>query len=366
MNKATFQRKLGLTFGIICTILLVVSLFMKTSLAQAAVIFTQFTATPGDTQISVRWTTASEINTNGFYVVASASETGPYSRVSSFIPRQGTGISGASYEFVQTSLTNGVPVYYKLEIINSDLTSIFTGSISATPNIATPTPTMTFTLSPTMTFTVTMTQTPTTTNTSSVTPTSSVSPTTTASLTLTRTKTVTPTRTFTRAPTVTRRSATAVPTTTLVRIRSATPSRTSTIYGTVGTQPTSAGGGYPNETEVPQTELAGTPSTSTIEGGGSNYPGGETSGTNTSGTGVPESGSQTQDGEFVTQGTPVPFQTATKAIDSKPGVASGSIGWIVGILIGLSIIGGAVWYYFRKYRNNEKSGDDLFTDDPDS
>ena len=366
MNKATFQRKVGLAFGALIIILLVASLFLNTSQVQAAVVFTQFTATPGDTQVSVRWTTASEINTNGFYVVASTSETGSYSRVSAFIPRQGTGISGATYEFVHTGLTNGIPVFYKLEIINSDLSSIFTGSISATPNQATLTPTMTYTFTSTLTFTVTMTLSPTITHTASVTSTPSVSPTTTPSLTQTRTITITPTRTFTGVPTATRRPATAVPTRTLVRIMSATPSRTSTISGTVGTQPTSAGGGYPNGTEVPQTEISGTPSTSTEEGGGSNYPGGDPSGTDTSGTAVPENGSQTQNGAFVTQGTPVPFLTATKTIDSKPGVSSDSIGWIVGILVGLSIIGGAVWYYIRKFRNNEKSGDDLFTDDPDN
>jgi hypothetical protein len=367
MINPTSRRKIGLVFGFVIILLLVVSLFLSTSQAQAAVIFTQFTATPGDTQVSVRWTTASEINTNGFYVVASASETGVFSRVSAFIPRQGTGISGASYEFVHTGLTNGVPIYYKLEIINSDLTSIFTGSISATPNLATPTPTMTFTLTSTMTSTVTMTLSPTLSNTPSVTTTPSVSPTMTPTLTLTRTLTITPTKTFTWVPTATRRPATAVPSLTLVRIMSATASRTPTLTGTSGKQPTSAGGGYPNGTDVPTIGLSGTPTSSTDVGGNDNYPGGGgTQSAETTGTGVPGGGSETQGGEFVTQGTPVPFQTPTKGTESKPGVSSGVIGWIIGILVGLSFIGGAVWYYFRKFKNDEKVKDNLFTDDPDN
>jgi hypothetical protein len=147
----------------------------------------------------------------------------------------------------------------------------------------------------------------------------------------------------------------------------ATPSRTSTLSGTAGTRPTSAGGGYPNGTDIPTTELSGTPPTSTEEGGNNNYPGGGgTQSTGTSGTGVPGGGSETQGGEFVTQGTPVPFQTPTKGTESKPGVTSGVIAWILGILVGLSLIGGSVWYYFRKYKNDEKGRDNLFTDDPDN
>ena len=367
MNKAVFQRKAGLAFGAIIIFLLVTSLFLNTSQAQAAVIFTQFVATPGDTQISVRWTTASEINTNGFYVIASASETGVYSRVSAFIPRQGTGISGASYEFVHTGLTNGIPVYYKLEIINSDLTSIYTGVDLGHSKYC-------------HTY-----------------PNNDIHP---------------------------------VPDNDLYSHNDPNSNYNTYFFGYTNTQCISYYNGYPHPDPYDnhhsnQNIYAGTNcDTTTSHCCSNNNPGADyVSHSLTNSQQFPglwvrnlhpllgdirtgqkfhkliflehhppqpkkvevaiilegnhrvqtqqEQGFQrmvlqTQDGEFVTQGTPVPFQTATKAIDLKPGVSSSSIGWIIGILVGLSIIGGAVWYYFRKYRNNEESGDNLFTDDPDN
>jgi hypothetical protein len=359
MRKMKSMRRFGsiVIVGIVLSIIL--GLLMHTSYAQAAVIFTQFTASAGDTRVSVRWTTASEINTNGFYVVSSGSETGVYTRVSQFFPRQGTGISGSSYEFVHNGLTNGTPIFYKLEIINSDLSSIFTGAISAIPNppTATPTltitPTLTQTLTPTLTLTQTLTQTLTVTPTITITPSMSASPSTT--ITVTRTITLTPSKSATLVPSATIRVITAVPSRTLVRIMTATST----------SLPTNSGGGYPNTTPD-STKVV---ETTTDDNSGGKYPGGETTGTIESGSTTPNFTQGTSNGEFVTQGTPVAFQTATPIVTSNgsSGEKSSSIlGWVIGILLGLTLIGGAAWLYFRKNKNVEKSENDLFSDDPEN
>ncbi len=354
MHRSASIRILGLIVLVVILMSMVAGLLLNTTTAQAAVIFTQFIAVPGDTQVSVQWSTSSEINTNGFYVLSSLVETGTYSRVSAFYPRQGTSIYGASYAFIHTGLTNGIPVYYKLEIITNDLTSFFTGSISTIPNSPTPTSTMTLTFTPTYTFTPTLTLTPTTTSTLTVSPTTSITSTTTITATLTRTLTITPTRTYTRVPTSTRRPATAVPTRTLVRIMTSTPLKTVIT----------SGGGYPGENTVGTPTEDGTATTPDTTSSGSGYPDDATVVVDTNTT--PELDTVTPKGSFVTQGTPVPFRSPTPTTESISSSSSGAGGWIIGIVAGLSLLGGGTWYYFRLRTSGAQSGDDLFTDDPEN
>lgn len=353
MRKPDSLRTSGLFLLVVLICSLVVVLLLNTTIAQAAVIFTRFVAIPGDSLVLVQWTTSSEINTNGFYVLSSQSETGVYSRISPFIPRQGSSILGANYEYVDTGLTNGIPVYYKLEIITGDLTSIFTGSISATPNLPTATPTLTMTLTPSFTFTTTITLTPSTTTTLSVTPSASLTSTTTLTTTLTQTRTITPTRTYTKIPTATRRPATAVPTRTLVRIMTATPARTTTQSGSnypVGTEP------------IVTSTISGTdqPPSETDDKG--SYPGAETPETST----TPGSETETSEGSFVTQGTPVPFRSPTPKTKPEFGSSARTIGWVIGIVAGLCLLAGGAWYYFRNRDLLKKGHEDLFKDDPEN
>lgn len=370
--KSPAEKIGGFVLASVILLGVLAGIFLNTSVAQAAVIFTRFLAIPGDTQVLVQWTTSSEINTNGFYVVSSSSEGGVYTRVSGYFPRQGSGISGASYEFIHSGLVNGTQVFYKLEIITNDLTSIFTGSISATPNPPTPTPTLTVTPTPSLTFTPTVSLTPTSTAslTPSLTITGSISPTLskTSTLTLTSTLSLTPStvpsQTFTRIPSATRRPPTAIPTRTLVRIQSMTPTRTPTNWTPVGTQPTNAGGGYPAETDTRGTSPVGTgtPFTATPPGGGGSYPGGEGEGT-PAGTQTSGEGTENPTGQFQTQGTPVPFRTATPTALPGENTPSGTWGWVIGVLAGLSLLGGGAWYYFRIYRSPVKIAEDVFPED---
>ncbi|HWR65506.1 MAG TPA: hypothetical protein VN364_05260 [Bellilinea sp.] len=154
---------------------------------QSSVVITRFEAVPGVLQASIQWTTASEVNTSGFYVLRSLTAGGTFDRVSGFIPQLGNSTSGANYEYINSGLSNHVTYYYRLEMISSSLGSTFSNVISIT--LGQPTPTITQTLTPTRTVTQTGTITPT-----------GPTPTPTGSLTATRTRTIT----LTRLPTRTR------------------------------------------------------------------------------------------------------------------------------------------------------------------
>ncbi len=193
-----------------------------------SVIFSQFSGVPGDTRVAVQWTTTSEINTTGFYVLRSLTESGGFSRVSPFIPRRGSGVGGASYEFADSGLTNSTPYFYRLEIIGNSQESSFSGVIRVIPQqpvaTTTPTPTLTVTVTPTPSPSVTVTPTPTITgtiHTSTATPTATP----TATTTMTPTVTVTPTITGT----IHTSTATTTVTATVSPTGSITPTRTVTF-----------------------------------------------------------------------------------------------------------------------------------------
>lgn len=128
--------------------------------ALAAVTLVSFTATPAPGQAILRWETASEVKIAGYYITRSLQAAGSYSRVSPLIPALGEGIGGATYEFIDTGLTDGTVYYFKLEVIETDNTSTFHGPIFTTPGNATYTPTPSQT--PTSTRTPTASPVPTT------------------------------------------------------------------------------------------------------------------------------------------------------------------------------------------------------------
>jgi cardiolipin synthase A/B len=87
------------------------------------VILVSFTATtlPGQPQVYIQWETATEIGTAGFYVARSPSATGPWTRVSNFIPATGDPLTGAQYNWIDASTLLHHHYYYRLEVINTDL-----------------------------------------------------------------------------------------------------------------------------------------------------------------------------------------------------------------------------------------------------
>ncbi len=186
----------------------------------SSVVITRFVAIPGSGQASIQWSTASEVNLSGFYVLRGLAAAGPFERITGLIVHTGSSASGANYEYIDTGLISNTTYYYRLEIVNNSLGSNFSNVISATIGQPTPTPTLTFT--PTHTLTLTGTITPT-----------GPTPTPTGSLTRTPTRTITLTRFPTRTRTPIRyatyyvfRSPTPAPTRTAFPTRTITPTAT--------------------------------------------------------------------------------------------------------------------------------------------
>ncbi len=116
------------------------------------VVISSFTGQPGSQLVTLDWTTSSEVNTKGFIVMRSTQQDTGFSPISDLIAHTGTNLTGASYEYVdQSNLVNGTTYYYRLQVVNFDLTTMLTGTVSVTPIPATSTPTPTPTITPTIT-----------------------------------------------------------------------------------------------------------------------------------------------------------------------------------------------------------------------
>lgn len=211
------------------------------SVARANVTLVSFTAAPGDGEVDLNWETATEIDTAGFFVRRSETENGEFARVSDFIPAEGDGLTGATYEYVDEGLTNGMTYFYQLEAIDYDQSVEFFGPISATltGGAATLTPTITPTDTATPEETPTVTSTPKKTKTPTRTPTRTRVP----------TKTPTPRPHYTPTPTFT---ASPIPSPTSTPTREFFSPPSPTLPGTL------AGGAYPAPAASPTATLTDT------------------------------------------------------------------------------------------------------------
>jgi hypothetical protein len=207
----------------------------------AAVVFSSFTADPGDKKVVLNWTTSSEISTSGFIVLRSLKADTDFVEVSDLIPSTASNQGGAVYQYIdQLNLVNNTNYYYRLKIVNVDLTTVLSGTVSVTPFPSTPTPTPTPSITPTRTISP---YPPTSTYTRTLYPTTIfyyLSP------TRTRTVTLTPTSPF--------QTITPVPS----QSSSATPATAPAVIVTNGS-------GYPAATDTPgaATQLANTRKTRT-------------------------------------------------------------------------------------------------------
>jgi Peptidase family C25 len=103
-------------------------------MATTAVTLQSFTATGGDGEVLLRWETGSELNNLGFHLYRSASEAGPWQRItSSLIPGLGSSPDGAQYACRDTGLANGSTWYYLLEDVETTGKTKRHGPVSATP-----------------------------------------------------------------------------------------------------------------------------------------------------------------------------------------------------------------------------------------
>lgn len=157
----------------------------------AAITLLYFTATGENQQVVLRWETATEINSAGFYVMKSQQLNGSYLRVNNtIIPARGDNLSGYLYQYVDQYVSNGVTYWYRLEQIETNGNSVLFDPVSVIPGV-TPTPT------PTRTITVTATPAPNGTPTDTPTQSPTITPTRSQSLTPTSTLFIPPSATLT-------------------------------------------------------------------------------------------------------------------------------------------------------------------------
>ena len=93
-----------------------------------------FTAAAGDATITLRWTTASELNNLGFHVYRGLQKKGPYERITAErIEGAGTSTMPRTYTFSDVRLKNGLVYYYKLEDVSLAGVKEMHGPIAAKP-----------------------------------------------------------------------------------------------------------------------------------------------------------------------------------------------------------------------------------------
>jgi hypothetical protein len=95
-----------------------------------------FEAVPGKNMVTLKWSTATELDNAGFNLYRLESADGAYSKINdSLIIAQGSSTQGASYEFTDNNVQNRKTYYYKLEDIDLSGKITMHGPVSATPRL---------------------------------------------------------------------------------------------------------------------------------------------------------------------------------------------------------------------------------------
>ena len=236
-SRRIYVSSIRISFLLLVCVLFIV--FLNFSRTSASVTLIYFRALPENGAVYLEWETATEIDSAGFYVTRSASESSGYERIGSFIPSRGDSVAGAYYDFRDSAVENGDTYFYILESWNYDNTVDYTDPVSAIPgtegSTATPTSTPTKIGSPSPTATQTSGETPTITNTlmvSTKTPTPSNTPEETNTSEPTSTNTpapIPPTATLTQTDTPTIQGTTPPPTNPAVTVETVQVSPSATL-----------------------------------------------------------------------------------------------------------------------------------------
>lgn len=111
--------------------------YLIKSESSTAITLVSFTATPGDSGVTLAWETATETNNAGFNLHRSAGEAGPYTQINAaLIPAKGTATGGAVYSYLDTAATDPDMIYYyKLEDIDTNAGSTFHGPVDTASEV---------------------------------------------------------------------------------------------------------------------------------------------------------------------------------------------------------------------------------------
>lgn len=136
-------------------ILALTTLLLLPTTSWAAVTLKYFRAeTPNDSTVHLVWETATELDHAAFILSRAITGSNQYQELSTF-PAKGDAVSGATYEYDDTSITQGQSYSYKLEELDNDgnvslaqqpITVVVgsheatSGDATATPQLTTPTP----------------------------------------------------------------------------------------------------------------------------------------------------------------------------------------------------------------------------------
>ena len=180
VNFRVLQRKLRIILYLLLAVGLTYAVVIQS--VQAAVTLVRFEIIASTaSSVTLEWETATEYQNLYFFITRSATEDGTYTQISEYIFAEGTGVSGAVYQYIDGSVQAGQRYYYKLEAVDVNYASEFFGPLTVIPGAPTATASAT----------ATATQTGTATITGTIITTPSVTP----SMTLTETSTPTATET---------------------------------------------------------------------------------------------------------------------------------------------------------------------------
>ena len=98
------------------------------------VTFSSLSAIAKDGIITVRWSTESEADIQGFHVLRSENEKGPFNNITTaLIPVQGNGSTGSQYEFIDRNVERGKGYWYKIEEVCMNGERVVLGPVYAFP-----------------------------------------------------------------------------------------------------------------------------------------------------------------------------------------------------------------------------------------
>jgi len=102
-----------------------------------AITLAAFTATPGESGVTVTWETGTEIDNAGFNLYRAFAAPGPYTRLNpNLIPATGSAVTGAAYSYLDVTAAPDTVYFYKLEDIDTAGVSTFHGPVSTASSVS--------------------------------------------------------------------------------------------------------------------------------------------------------------------------------------------------------------------------------------